>query len=329
MRQRRFGLAVVGLAALLGGAASALATEPVPARYTDDGQLLLPDDYREWVFLGSGLGMTYGPLGAARGFPELFDNVFVLPEAHRAFLETGRWPDGTVFLLEVRYAASHGAINQGGHFQTDLAGLEAHVIDGRRFEERSRFFNFPVQGGRPGSSARPVGPDPGCLACHTKSGAVGTTFVQFYPTLLGVAEKKGTLRPDFAGLAPSPVRLFHTLAGRGWPEAKRALDAARAEDAVATLVNPAVLNSVGYELLAAHRADLAVELFGWIAAAHPGSANAQDSLAEALEAAGRPAEARAAARRALDLVATDKTLNDAQRQAVLEANRKRAGEGRY
>ena len=30
-------------------------------RYTADGQLILPSDYREWVFLSSGLGMTYNP----------------------------------------------------------------------------------------------------------------------------------------------------------------------------------------------------------------------------------------------------------------------------
>ncbi len=94
-------------------------------------------------------------------------------------------------------------------------------------------------------------------------------------------------------------------------------------------MNAAVLNNVAYELAAAKRPDLAVELFGWIAAAHPESANAQDSLAEALEAAGRPEEARRAARKALDLAATDRTLNNAQRQAILEANRKRASQGRY
>ena len=39
-----------------------------------------PTDYREWVFLSSGLGMTYGPAGPAdaSGNPR-FDNVFVTP----------------------------------------------------------------------------------------------------------------------------------------------------------------------------------------------------------------------------------------------------------
>lgn len=298
------------------------------ARYTDDGRLLLPEDYREWVFLGSGLGMTYGPLAPGSGSAPRFDNVFVPPDAHRAFRETGHWPDGTVFLLEVRYATSHGSINRGGHFQTDLAGLEAHVIDGRRFDERSRFFAFPTQAGVPATSARPVGRDASCLACHTANGAVDRTFVQFYPTLLAVAEAKGTLRKGFVA-PPSPARLYHTLVDRGWGEAEKALAAARAEDEHAALVDPAVLNSLGYELLAAKRADLAASLFGWIAAANPESANALDSLAEALEAAGDLERARAAARRALDLAATDPALSDAQRQAIRAASGKRAGSSSY
>jgi len=34
-----------------------------------------------------------------------------------------------------------------------------------------------------------------CYACHTDNGAVDNTFVQFYPTLLEVATKMGTVKP--------------------------------------------------------------------------------------------------------------------------------------
>jgi hypothetical protein len=238
-------LAVVSVALSVSGNA------PSP-QYTEDGQLLLPEDYREWVFLSSGVGMTYGPVGAGRGFPPMFDNVFVRPEAHRSFRETGRWPDQTVFVLEVRYATSHGSINKDGHFQTDLSGLEALVRDEGRFEEKWGFFGFPTRG-VPAPTGRRIGKEAGCLACHTAHGAVDGTFVQFYPTLLEVAEKKGTLRADFRPFTPSPVRLYHTLARDGWPAAEKVLAAARAEDPGAAVVNPAVLNSVGYELLGAKK----------------------------------------------------------------------------
>ena len=37
----------------------------------------------------------------------------------------------------------------------------------------------------------------GCVECHTKHTAVERTFVQFYPTLLEVARRMGTLKPGF------------------------------------------------------------------------------------------------------------------------------------
>jgi len=46
-------------------------------QFTQDGQLVLPKDYREWVYLSSGLGMTYGPTAQADQGNPMFDNVFV------------------------------------------------------------------------------------------------------------------------------------------------------------------------------------------------------------------------------------------------------------
>jgi hypothetical protein len=314
---RLFALLALAVAAL-----SVSGEAPAP-QYTEDGELVLPEDYREWVFLSSGVGMTYGPVGAGRGLPPMFDNVFVRPEAYRSFREAGHWPDKTVFVLEVRYATSHGSINKDGHFQTDLSGLEALVRDEGRFEDKWGFFGFPTRGGEPSRTGRKLGREAGCLACHTANGAVDGTFVQFYPTLLEVAERKGTLRPDFEPFTASPVRLYHTLTREGWPAAEQVLATARKEDPAAAVVNPAVLNSVGYELLGAKKASLAVSLLEWVAAANPLSANAQDSLAEALEAAGETARARVAAQKALELLPGDTSLAERQRQGIEQASRKR------
>jgi len=65
-----------------------------------------PQNYREWIFLSSGLGMTYGALAAPE---QRFDNIFVNRDAYRGFLETGHWPDQTILLLEVRSAESKGS----------------------------------------------------------------------------------------------------------------------------------------------------------------------------------------------------------------------------
>src|SRR5260370_16203255 len=78
-------------------------------QYTKDGEMALPKNYREWVFLSSGIGMTYA--STAGGNPN-FENVFVNPAAYQAFLKTGTWPDKTVLSLEVRRSETQGSINK-------------------------------------------------------------------------------------------------------------------------------------------------------------------------------------------------------------------------
>jgi hypothetical protein len=153
--------------------------------YTSDAQLKFPSDYREWVFLSSGSGMTYGPL--ARTGPPQFDNVFVNPESYHAFVRTGHWPDKTTFILEVRASESHGSINNGGHFQTDITGIEAEVKDAGGWT----FYNFPLTAGAPSASAKPIPRTASCYSCHGTNTAVENTFVQFYPQLYDIAERKG------------------------------------------------------------------------------------------------------------------------------------------
>lgn len=167
-----------------------LCAESQPPRYTEDGQLLRPDDYREWIFLSSGLGMTYGPAAqASTQNSPLFDNVFVRPESYRAFLQTGTWPAQTMFVLEVRRSTSEGSINRGGRFQDEIVGVEAAVKDETRFADKWAYFGF----GSDKKSAKAF-PKTSCHACHATNGAVDNTFVQFYPTLRDVAKAKGIFK---------------------------------------------------------------------------------------------------------------------------------------
>jgi hypothetical protein len=160
-------------------------------QFTSDGKLMRPENYREWIFLSSGLGMTYGAIGAGatREHP-LFDNVFVNPPAYKSFLATGAWPDKTIFILEVRASGSKSSINTGGHYQDEISSVQAAVKDGSRFQGNWGYFGFK-------QSSEPVAVLPktaACYECHSKNGAVDNTFVQFYPTLLPVAKAKGTVK---------------------------------------------------------------------------------------------------------------------------------------
>jgi len=164
---------------------------PSVPTYTEDGRLVFPANYREWLYLTSGLDMSYSPNGMAGH--SLFDNVFVNPEAYQAFIQTGTWPDKTMLVLETRVAATNGSINKSGHFQTgELMGREVHVKDEARFAGHWAFFGFDDK-----DTAKMVPREAACYSCHEKHGAVDTTFVQFYPTLIKIAKGKGTLSPGY------------------------------------------------------------------------------------------------------------------------------------
>jgi hypothetical protein len=164
----------------------------VVPEYTGDGQMKLPEHYREWVYLTTGFDMSYST-GGMQMDHHMFDNVFVNPEAYRAFVETGRWPDKTMFVLEVRRAEGRGSINQKGNYQgSEIMGLEVHVKDEARFPGKWAFFGFDD-----GKTAKMTPTTASCYSCHSEHAAVDTTFVQFYPTLLPIAKSKGTLAEGY------------------------------------------------------------------------------------------------------------------------------------
>ena len=162
-------------AALLGAEATIR-----PPRFTEDNQLIRPEGYREWVYLSSGLGMTYGD--AAYDEAPNFTNVFINPEAYREFVSTGKFPDGTVMVLEIRRSESTGSINKGGHYQNRLVGIEASVKDAKRFPEKWAYFSFIGDGREPLPKAKPF-PKEACWTCHNQHGEADNVFLQFYPAL--------------------------------------------------------------------------------------------------------------------------------------------------
>ncbi len=182
----------ISFALLVSGAAWAPANQGSAAsanlpQYTSDGKLKFPGNYREWVYLSSGIDMSYGP-GAGMDH-SMFDNVFVNPEAYKFFLANGTWPDKTMLVLEVRKAETKSAINKAGKYQSgELMGREVHLKDESRFPGKWAFFGFGDT-----TPAKMIPTDQDCYSCHAQHTAVDTTFVQFYPTLLEIAKKKGTL----------------------------------------------------------------------------------------------------------------------------------------
>jgi len=167
--------------------------QPPRPQYAGDN-LVRPEGYREWIYLSSGLGMNYN---APMGGDPLFTNVFVPQWAYRAFVESGKWPNKTMFVLEERASQTKGSINKSGHFQADLAGLAVEVKDSSKFPDTWAYFGFG-----PDAKTADANPKQNCWQCHDDHAAVEHTFVQFYPTLKPIAQKFGTYRSERENVAP-------------------------------------------------------------------------------------------------------------------------------
>jgi hypothetical protein len=187
-------IAVVVVSGLAGMAASApQAATDGAARFDAEDRFIPPTDYRDWVFLSSGMDMSYSPVAMAHPDRHSFNNTFVPRAAYEAFKRDGKWPDKTVIMLEERGGTAKGSINQHGVFQSgEPLGAEAHVKDEARFKGGWGFFD--ASSGRP---AKMIPYQAACYTCHQDHAAADTTFVQFYPTLLPVATRLGMLNPRY------------------------------------------------------------------------------------------------------------------------------------
>jgi len=187
-------LAVLAIAAIERTPRVSAFAAPKPAanpEFTADGKLVRPEGYRKWVFLSSGYGMSYSQGASSDQDHLMFTNVFVPPADYDYFLVHGTWPDKTMFVLEMYGSQSKGSINQHGHFQTELMGLDVEVKDASRFPDKWAYFGFDAD--EKSSSATAPGKND-CWKCHDQNAAVEHTFVQFYPVLLSVAKEKKTLK---------------------------------------------------------------------------------------------------------------------------------------
>lgn len=160
-------------------------------RFTSDNQLMRPANYRNWVYLSSSLGLQYGP--GANPTDPAFENVYVNPPAYSEFVKSGKWPEKTLFVLEIRRSLDKGTFAQGGRYQGELLRIEAAVKAESRFPEKWAYFDL----GKDAESARAFPKTERCFTCHSANAAVENSFAQFYPTVFAVAKEKGTLNPGY------------------------------------------------------------------------------------------------------------------------------------
>ncbi len=182
--------AVVALASTqFGGVAKAEVDPDWKPKWTDDGKLVLPTGYREWVYLGSPLTPN-GLNGGAAGFPE-YHNVYMHPAAFKIYKETGEFPEGTILLKELQLTheaqeedGSRSEVSGRGYFPAAFNGIDISVKDSKKFADSQNwgYFNFGHHA-PPYAESAGAAPTESCAQCHIDNAQKDMVFTKFYTIL--------------------------------------------------------------------------------------------------------------------------------------------------
>ena len=158
-------------------------------RWTETGELILPDNYHAWIFLGSPL-TPHALNGGNAGFPE-YHNVYIHPEAYQIYQKTGDFPEGTILLKELQLTlpatfpdGSRTEVSGRGFFPAEVNGIDIAVKDSNRFRDSGGwgFFNFGHRA-PPYAKTASVQPKQACAGCH-EANADRMVFRRFYRSIL-------------------------------------------------------------------------------------------------------------------------------------------------
>lgn len=170
-----------------------LAADPTPAgmvnpTYNAQGDLVRPDNFRNWIFVGASLGLSYDD-GATQEGPGLFHHVYMQPEAYAHYKETGAFAEKTMLVMENYSAGQKVDPNLHGHFEDARVGVEVALKDKEKFPDGWAYFNFSTRAGL--KETAKAFPKAMCYDCHNQHGADDNVFVQFYPVLKDIMKEQG------------------------------------------------------------------------------------------------------------------------------------------
>jgi Cytochrome P460 len=172
-----------GVFAALGLGAGVADKMTVPA-YDSAGNVIRPEGYRKWVFVGTSLGLRYMGEGGSDEGRGSFHNVYIQPEAYDAFLKAGTFPEKTILAMEVYSAGTKEPKSglTGGYYGDRLTGFSAAIKDKERFPEGWGYVSFMRDGSNLLAKAEPFRKSQ-CFDCHATHAATDNVFTQFYPLL--------------------------------------------------------------------------------------------------------------------------------------------------
>ncbi len=161
------------------------------ASFNAGNEVNIPENWREWVFVGSPL--TPHALNDGKApFPE-YHNVYIEPTAYDHWKKTGTWAEGTQLAKELVLIyqndndeiGSTSEVSGRGYQQGEFAGLELTVKDSKRFTDMPggwAYFSFGHKA-QPYEKTAKAFPAESCNACHEASAQDDFVFTQFYPVL--------------------------------------------------------------------------------------------------------------------------------------------------
>ncbi|MDH3604903.1 MAG: cytochrome P460 family protein [Candidatus Tectomicrobia bacterium] len=178
------------------------AAQSSAAKFDNDGNLIRPEGYREWIHVGTPLTPNDMNSGKAP-FPE-FHHVYIDRDSWQHYKKTGKFRDGTMLVKELISVGSKAASSGAGYFMGEFIGLEATVKDAKRFPKEPgnwAYFSFTPEGspmmdkkwvskGGAMKDNSPAFPTGVCAACHVATAAEDMVFTQYYPVLRAAKPKK-------------------------------------------------------------------------------------------------------------------------------------------
>jgi hypothetical protein len=156
--------------------------------YTASGDLVLPKDFHDWVYVGSPL--TPNALnGGQANFPE-FHNVYIEPGSYEIYKKTGQFPEGTIFFKELQLTlpaqnpdGSRTEPSGRGYFPGPYNGADATVKDSKRFAATNGWGYFNFNHHEPKAPTAKVKAKDECAYCHIANAKKDEVWTQFYPLL--------------------------------------------------------------------------------------------------------------------------------------------------
>jgi hypothetical protein len=150
-------------------------------KFDAKGNVLRPEGYRKWIFVGA--PVTPNDMnGGKAAFPEVH-HVYIDPYSFSIYERTGEFPQGTMLVKELTSIGTKKATSGAGYFSGEFQGLELAVKDAEHFANEPgswAYFSFGTK--PPYANEAKAHPTASCNGCHTVADQ-DYVFTQYYPVL--------------------------------------------------------------------------------------------------------------------------------------------------